>query len=90
MPNVYKLVIPPGCGYPMIVPARTTAKPTTWLPYGRRVQPIASLGGGEAESYFHKREVRAATQDDAINHDSESASSSPYPRIINEFTQEDM
>jgi hypothetical protein len=49
--NIYPLVIPPGCGYPQLVPGRARTK--SWLPYGRRVPPIWSLG--ISDSYFERR-----------------------------------
>ena len=72
--NVYPLVIPPGFGYPQIVPARrTTSK--SWLPWGRRVQPIVSLGGSERDSYFERRSRPAPAR---VNEHSDEQSS--YPR----------
>ena len=83
---VYPLVIPPGCGYPTIVPARPTK--SKFLPWGRRVQPIVSLRGGDAESYFHAREARTARANhQPPDHQDESY---PYPRIVSDLIKDDM
>ena len=90
--NVYPLVIPPGCGYPVIVPSRIR-RLATWLPWGRRVTPVVSLRGGESESYFRHRAAPPDRTDQAdaphVEDSNQSASESTfYPRMINEFTKD--
>jgi hypothetical protein len=50
--NIYPLVMPPGCGYPQIVPVHLTpAKRSTWREWGRIPRPAPiSIGLPRASS----------------------------------------
>jgi hypothetical protein len=90
--NVYPLVIPPNCGYPQIVPSRIR-RSATWLPWGRRVTPVVSLGGGESESYFRNRAAPINRDQDSdtphVDDSNQSTSESMfYPRMISDFTKD--
>jgi hypothetical protein len=80
--NVYPLVIPPGCGYPMFVPARPTK--SKFLPWGRRAPQI----GCESDEYFRRRATTHSVA--SVDVDDPSESSGSYPRIINALTKENM
>lgn len=82
MPNtICPLVIPPGFGYPQIVPARS--KPKSWYPYGRKVQSIPSVPAGD--SYFEHRSKPAPARANEQRYDEHAES---YPKIVNDFIRE--
>jgi len=82
--KTFKLVIPPGFGYPQIVPARRTTSKSGY-PWGRKVQPIVSVGAGD--SYFELRSRPAPARTNEQRYDEQSES---YPKIINPFMREDI
>ena len=79
MSNTYKIVIPPGCGYPMFVPVDPNKLKRRWLPYGKKVEPII-LCGGNSEDYFAKRYASAQPKNEDHRYDGES-----YPRIVSDL-----
>jgi hypothetical protein len=82
--NTYKIVIPPGSGYPLFVPVDPKKSKAKWLPYGRRVTPVV-LAGGKSEDYLKQRyaAVRAA------DHEADQERISSYPRIVERIMKED-
>jgi hypothetical protein len=79
--NTYKIVIPPGCGFPVLTPVDPKTSKAKWRPYGRRVTPVM-LAGGKSEDYFKKRYAAVRPHDPTTDEQSES-----YPRIINGLTK---
>jgi hypothetical protein len=76
--NIYPLV---GPAYPLFRPVHLSKSKPKWLPWGRTPAPILPLGGGVSESYFRHRSAPMPVTDDQ---------SESYPRVINEFTKENI
>jgi hypothetical protein len=80
--NIYPLV---GPAYPLLIPVHPSKLRSKWLAWGRTPPPILPLGGG-GDPYFQRR----AAPTTAPNQGNEFHTGTSYPRVINEFTKEDI